>query len=93
MAFYIYILKCNDNSLYTGHTENLNKRIHEHNNKKYAGYTSTRLPVVLVYSEAFSSRNEALTAEQKIKTWSRKKKNALISNGWQGIINLRKKRI
>ena len=91
MVFYVYILKCNDNSFYTGHTEDLEKRMCEHNSRKYDGYTSTRLPVVLVYSEAFGTRYEALEAEHKIKTWGKRKKNALVSNGWQGIINLRKK--
>lgn len=92
MAFYVYILKCNDDSFYTGHTDDLERRIFDHNHKKYDGYTSTRLPIELVYYEAFCTREEALVAEQKIKTWGRRKKKALIGNGWQGIINLRKKR-
>ena len=91
-AFYVYILKCSDGSFYTGHTDNLEQRITEHDNKKYDGYTSTRLPVTLVYSETFCTRYEALVSERKIKTWGRIKKEALILNGWQGIINLGKER-
>lgn len=86
MIFFVYILKCNDNSFYTGHTENLEKRLFEHNNKKFSGYTSTRLPISLVYSEAFTSRVEALEAERKIKKWGRRKKEALIKSGWKSFL-------
>ena len=90
--FYIYILKCQDNSYYTGHTENLELRISQHQTGFYDGYTSTRLPVQLIYAEAFSSRIEALEAERKIKTWNKKKKETLAFQGWEGIISLRKKK-
>lgn len=89
--FYAYILKCSDGSYYTGHTDDLEKRLWEHNNKKYAGYTATRLPVQLVYAEFFYTREEAIASEMKLKTWGRRKKEALINNGWEGIIVLRKK--
>jgi predicted GIY-YIG superfamily endonuclease len=90
--FYVYILKCKDNSYYTGHTENLEQRISQHQSGFYDGYTSTRLPVQLIYAEAFSSRIEALEAERKIKTWNRKKKETLAYLGWEGIISLRTKK-
>jgi tRNA/rRNA methyltransferase len=90
--FYVYILKCADGSYYTGHTDDLNKRLWEHENGKYEGYTSIRRPVKLVYSEGFHRRIDALTAEMKIKTWGRRKKDALVNGGWQGIIALRKKK-
>jgi predicted GIY-YIG superfamily endonuclease len=90
MSFYIYILKCNDGSFYTGHSDNLERRLSEHINGKYTGYTSTRLPIKLVFTEEFGTREEALEAERKIKTWGKRKKEALILGGWQSIINLRK---
>ena len=60
MSFWVYILHCADGSYYTGHTDNLEKRISEHYEGQYGGYTCTRLPVVLVFSEEFNTREEAL---------------------------------
>ena len=74
MAFYAYMLKCADNSYYVGHTDNIEQRLSQHKLGKISGYTSTRLPVNLVWMECFNSRNEAFFAERKIKGWSRKKK-------------------
>lgn len=85
MAFYVYILKCSDNSYYTGHTDNLEMRFGEHQSGLCGGYTAKRLPIELVYSENFPTRLEALEAEQKIKGWSRAKKEALIENDWTKI--------
>ena len=93
LTFYIYILKCNDNSYYVGHTDNIEKRISEHRIKKYSGYTSTRLPIEVAFVQQFSTRYEALSAERKIKKWTRNKKEALIKDGWTGLINLRKKKL
>ena len=90
VAFYIYILKCSDGSYYTGHTDNLEQRISAHKQGAYEGYTANRLPVTLVFVEEFGSRIEALEAERKIKTWNRRKKEILISSGWEGFIKLRK---
>ena len=89
--FYLYILKCNDNSYYTGHTDNIEKRFAEHNAGNYEGYTAKRLPVVLVYCATFPSRIAALEAEQKIKSWSRKKKEALIKSDWKNLSIFAKK--
>jgi predicted GIY-YIG superfamily endonuclease len=80
--FYVYILKCSDGSYYTGHTEDLEKRISEHNQGLIDGYISQKLPVELVYHSTFGSRDEAFHAERKIKGWSRKKKEALINQNW-----------
>jgi len=82
MAFYVYILRCCDNSYYTGHTDNIEKRLVEHKEKQYEGYTSARLPVELVFLQKFETRAEALEIEWKVKKWSKKKKEALISNNW-----------
>ena len=86
--FYVYILKCNDGSYYTGHTDNLEHRVSEHMRGNTPCYTATRLPVSLVYVALFASRYEALVAERQIKGWSKKKKEALIKNDWQEMIRL-----
>ena len=80
--FFVYILKCRDNSYYTGHTDDLEKRITEHNNKLIDGYTAARLPIRVVFVQAFASRDEAFAAERKIKGWSRRKKEALINKNY-----------
>ena len=79
MNWYVYILKCNDNSLYTGITNDLNKRVATHNSGKGAKYTKTRTPVSLIYKEAFETKAEALKREIEIKKLKRKEKLALIN--------------
>ena len=64
---YTYILKCKDDSFYTGWTNNLEKRIHDHNSGKGARYTKARRPVELVYYEEFQTRQEAMKREYAIK--------------------------
>lgn len=91
MAFWVYILQCVGNSYYTGHTDNLEKRIGEHQTGSYPGYTSNRLPVKLVWSQECATREEALTAEIQIKRWSRKKKEAMIRGDWKSVSLLAKK--
>ena len=90
MSFWVYILKCADGSYYTGHTDNLEKRIGEHRSGAFGGYTSTRLPVELVFSQDFSSREEALASERQIKGWSRKKKEAMMRGDWDEVSRLAK---
>jgi putative endonuclease len=81
--FWVYLLKCADQSYYTGHTDNLENRLAQHRCKLIPTcYTATRLPVHLVFSQEFSTREEALASERQIKGWSRKKKEALINNDW-----------
>ena len=90
--FFVYMLRCVDGSYYVGHTDNLEVRISGHNFKMYqCGYTSSRLPVVLVFTQYFGTRNEAFIAERKIKLWTRKKKEALIKSDWNEISRLAKK--
>lgn len=91
LDFYVYILRCNDGTYYTGHTDNLEKRLAEHEYSNYECYTSTRLPIELVFAQEFASRAEAIEAERKIKKWGKRKKDALIYKGWEGIIALRSK--
>lgn len=75
---YTYILRCQDDTLYTGWTTDLEKRVETHNLGKGAKYTRTRLPVELVYYEAFASKEEAMSREWHIKQLSRKDKLRLI---------------
>lgn len=79
MAFYVYILECADKTYYVGCTNNLEKRVREHNFRKSgARYTKIRRPVVLAHSESYSTLLEARGREALIKTWPRAKKAALI---------------
>ena len=71
---FVYILKCADNSLYTGWTNNLEKRMEKHNSGNGAKYTRGRLPVELVYFESFETREEAMTREIRIKRMGRSQK-------------------
>ncbi len=82
MSFYAYMLRCADGSIYTGHTDNLEVRIAQHRTGEMPGDTHDRRPVELVWSQDFPSRDEALAAEQQIKGWSRRKKEALIAGDW-----------
>lgn len=75
---FTYIVRCNDDTLYTGWTNNLPKRIAAHNDKKGAKYTKARTPVELVYFECFETREEAMSREFHIKKMTRKEKLALI---------------
>jgi putative endonuclease len=80
MVYYVYMLKCSDNSLYTGITVDLARRVQEHNETKLgAKYTRVRRPVELVYSCEFKNRSEATMAEYQIKQMSRSNKLTLIS--------------
>ena len=77
---YVYILRCNDDSLYTGWTNNLEKRIKAHSDGKGAKYTRARVPVELVYFEVFEDKIEAMKREFAIKQLKRKEKLELIKN-------------
>ncbi len=76
---YTYILRCKDGSLYTGWTNNLEKRMQDHNAGKGAKYTKSRRPVELVYYETFDTKEEAMRREYAVKQLSRTKKIQLIS--------------
>lgn len=79
-TYYVYILKCSDKSYYTGITNNIDRRLIEHNNGlDRRAYTFFRRPVELVYFELFQNPNDAIMWEKRIKGWSRKKKEALIN--------------
>ena len=82
---YTYILKCSDETLYTGWTNNLEKRINAHNAGKGAKYTKNRRPVELAYYEEFATKEEAMSREYAIKQLTRRKKEELIKKGHPGI--------
>lgn len=75
---YTYILECSDGTLYTGWTNNLEKRLKDHNEGRGAKYTKARRPVVLVYQETFETKEEAMRREYAIKQLSREEKKKLI---------------
>lgn len=75
---YMYILRCSDDTLYTGWTNNLEKRLKAHNSKKGAKYTKNRLPAELVYYEEFETKQEAMSREWHVKRFSRSNKLKLI---------------
>jgi putative endonuclease len=93
MEFYVYILRCSDDSFYTGISRDPIAREYQHNSGITKGYTSKRLPVVLVFSEQFSSVYDAISAEKQIKRWSRAKKIALIENNIELLQRLSKSRM
>ncbi|MHC1720502.1 MAG: GIY-YIG nuclease family protein [Clostridiaceae bacterium] len=80
---YVYILKCIDESFYTGYTNDLGKRLLIHNRGKGAKYTRCRLPVKLVYYEAYETKSEAMKREYSIKQLTRNEKADLI--GYENI--------
>ena len=81
MSYSVYILKCADKSFYVGCTNNLEKRIKQHNESKWgAHYTKIRRPVILLYSEKFATLKEARRRESEIKGWRREKKLNLIKS-------------
>lgn len=84
---YVYIVKCNDGSYYTGITNNIEKRLIQHNKGVNAdSYTYSRRPVNLVFYELFTDYNLALEWETRIKKWSVKKKEALINSDWKRLV-------
>jgi predicted GIY-YIG superfamily endonuclease len=89
--FYAYVLLCSDGSYYTGHTDDLEKRVAEHQHGLGSRYTARRTPVSLVWSEAFADRDQATAVEGMIKGWTRAKKQALIMGDFEAISVLARK--
>ena len=92
MTFWVYILRCDDDSYYVGHTENLDLRLAQHQSGDLGGYTKPRRPLQLVYSQSFGTRDDAFAAERQIKGWSRQKKEALIAGDWERLPSLAQRR-
>ena len=79
MTFWAYMLRCSDGTYYTGHSDDLERRLYQHQTGAMQGYTHSRRPVELVWSEAFEERAQAMGAERIVKGWSRAKKEAKIA--------------
>ena len=92
MTFWAYVVRCSDDSYYTGHTDALERRIGQHNAGEVAGYTEKRRPVTLMWCQEFPTRLEALEAERQVKDWSRVKKEALFRSDWAALSEAAKKR-
>ena len=91
--YYVYILHCNDDSYYTGITNNIDRRIAEHNTGEDTNaYVYPRRPVKLVWFASFSNPETAIEKEKQIKGWSRKKKEALIAEKFELLPSLSKKK-
>ena len=88
LAYYVYMLRCSDGSYYVGHTNDLEHRLAAHERGAIEGYTLSRRPVELVFSDQFSTRPEAFHLERQIKGWSGAKKEALIKGDRDGLVEL-----
>ena len=90
----MYMLLCRDGSYYVGSAtgEDLSPRIAQHQSGALPGYTFSRRPVKLVWSEYFAQITDAIATERKVKGWSRAKKQALVNNDWKSIVSLSKRR-
>ncbi|GAA4772176.1 MULTISPECIES: GIY-YIG nuclease family protein [Flavobacterium] len=90
---YVYILKCSDDSYYTGVTSNLTKRLFQHESGFYPEcYTFKKRPIDLVYFFDFTDITLAIEKEKQIKKWSKAKKEALINGDFDALLNLAKKK-
>ena len=85
MPFYVYILRCADDTYYTGHTDNLDARMAQHGAGEGCAYTSKRRPLDLIWAADFQTRNEAFELEKRIQGWSRAKKEALMSGNFAAL--------
>jgi putative endonuclease len=87
--YYVYILKCSDNSYYTGISNNVDRRFAQHQEGKDPdSYTFSRRPVELVFVEYFLAPKQAIAFEKQLKGWTRAKKEALIAGDWDRIKTL-----
>jgi putative endonuclease len=94
VGIYVYILRCADGSYYVGSAtgQDLSPRIDDHNAGSYPGYTFTRRPVVLIWSEYFDRITDGIAAERQIKGWNRSKKEALMRSDWTDLSQLSRRR-
>ena len=93
MGAYVYIVKCRDGHYYTGSTRGgLERRVAEHNDGTYGGYTKSRRPVELVFSQEIERITDAIAAERQIKGWTRAKKEALIRGDMAALQRLARNR-
>ena len=87
--YFVYMLRCSDNTFYVGITSDLERRLNEHNSGKYpSAYTYNRRPLELVWYQDFTEPNQAIYFEKKLKKWSKAKKEALIKGDFDMIETL-----
>lgn len=89
---YMYILKCDDGTFYTGSTVNLEKRVEEHQRGRGAIHTARRIPVELIYNEVYEYVADAFKREKQVQNWSHAKKSALIEENYCDLSILAKKK-
>ena len=86
-TYFVYIVKCSDNSYYTGLTNDLDRRLSEHQSgKNKDSYTFDKRPIQLMWFETFNDVLNAIAIEKQIKGWSRRKKEALIDQDWDKLV-------
>ena len=90
--YWVYIIRCADGSYYTGSTRDLEKRLRAHEEGRAPAYTARRRPLYLAFSEKYDTMEAARRRELQIKRWTRKKKQALISENVEGLKSMDKKR-
>jgi LAO/AO transport system kinase len=90
--FFVYMLRCADGSFYVGHTDELERRVAQHQTGEIPGYTHERRPVELVWMQEMATREEALAGELRVKGWSRAKKQALMAGDWDKVSELARSR-
>ena len=90
--YFVYILRCSDGSYYTGVTNNIDRRMYEHENGlDPKPYTFKRRPLTLVFQESYNDINQAIAFEKQIKGWKRSKKEAIINGDWHLLPELSKR--
>ena len=98
MTAFVYILRCSDGRYYVGSTlgtkicSSLERRVSEHDAGHLGGFTKSRCPVELVFSQSFERIDDAVAAERQLKGWSRAKKEALIRGDTEALVKLSKSR-
>jgi putative endonuclease len=94
MGIFVYMLRCADGSYYVGSAtgEDVSPRVNQHNAGSFKGYTFSRRPVVLVWSEHFERITDGIAVERQLKGWSRAKKEALLRSDWTKVSDLSRRR-
>jgi len=90
-TYFVYIVRCSDGLYYTGVTNDMERRLGEHNSgKNIHSFTFKRRPVLLMYTQQFSDIDQAIAWEKQLKGWGRKKKEALFRQDWKALVELSK---
>ena len=93
MPIFVYMVRCRDDRIYVGSTRgSMERRIAEHNAGSFGGFTKSRRPVELVFSQQFDRIMDAIAAERRLKGWTRAKKEALIAGEFDRLVQLSRNR-